>query len=349
MDTQPRPWWDQTRSGIAARILLDLGEERGISPAALLAGSGLRRTDLDDPATEIEGRQELAIARNLLRVTGDRPGLGAQAGSRYTLGSFGIWGFTMLTSPTVRDLAKLGTRYAGLSFAFIRPRYLEDDTGGRVVYDADDIPDDVRSFFVERELAKILTLEPFIVGARPGFHVETSFDDTRADALHRLAPRRSVLAGYADHALVFSRELLDSAMPQGDPVVVQAMEAQCAELLQKRRRRRGVAAQVRERIFAQLPTPPGMEAIAHQLRIDERTLRRRLSAEGTSYRELVDEVRTTLAVELLVEGRLTVDEVAVRLGYHDSAAFSRAFKRWTGSRPGHYRVTSAVQQCQSVS
>ncbi|BAX96196.1 transcriptional regulator [Mycobacteroides stephanolepidis] len=338
MDASQPHWWDHTRSAIAARILVELGEECGVAESAMLAGSGLRRIDLDDPETQIEAGQELAIARNLLRRNGDRPGLGARAGGRYTLGSLGIWGFTMVTSPTVRDLAKLGTRYAALSFAFIRPDYIEDAQYGRVVYDSTDIPADVRGFFVERELAKILALEPVIVGARPGFHVETSFGDERAAALRRLAPHREVRTGHPQDALVFNRSLLDDAMPQSDPVTARAMEAQCARLLEQRRQRRGAAAEVRAKMLAQLQEPLAMDKIAHQLDMEERTLRRKLTAEGTSFRELADEVRSTIAVELLADGHLTVEEVAVRLGYHDASGFSRAFKRWTGQRPGRYHL-----------
>lgn len=328
------PSWDFPRSTVAARILLDVAEESGLTRHACLAGTGLRTADLDDPGFEIEAGQEMTIARNLLRRLGDRPGLGVRAGTRYTLGSFGIWGFTMITSPTVRDVARLGTRYAALSFAFIRPIYQEDAAGGRVIYDDSEIPEDVRAFFVERELAKMLTLAPVIVGPRTGFHIETSFDGERASALRQAAPRANVRSGGTRHLIGFSKALLDDRMPQADPVMAQAMQAQCAELLEKRRRRRGIAAHVRARILAQLNDPPGMEQIARQLNVEARTLRRKLIAEGTSYRELTDEVRSTIADELLGDGHLTVQEVASRLGYHDAAAFSRAFKRWTGDRPG---------------
>ncbi|WP_064442200.1 AraC family transcriptional regulator [Hoyosella altamirensis] len=331
------PSWDHTRSAVAARILVEIGESRGLTGAAALAGTGLQVSDLHDPGAEIEAGQELAIARNLLRRLGDRPGLGVEAGSRYTLGSFGIWGFTMITSPTVRDLARLGTRYSALSFAFIRPVYVEDDTGARIIFDDTEIPDDVRDFFAERELAKMLTLAPVIVGTRPGFRIETRFDGPRANSLRLLAPRADIRVAKPEHAIGFTRHLLDDAMPQADPVTARVMQAQCAEILQKRRKRRGVAAHVRARILARLDDPPGMVEIARHMQIDERTLRRKLADDGTSYRELADEVHSTMARELLIGCQLTIEEVATRLGYNDAAAFSRAFKRWTGQRPGSLR------------
>jgi AraC-like DNA-binding protein len=66
-------------------------------------------------------------------------------------------------------------------------------------------------------------------------------------------------------------------------------------------------------------------------------LRRHLDREGTSYRSLFDEVRDTLAVEMLGAAGLTVAEVATRLGYAEPASFTHAFTRWRGTPPSHYR------------
>ncbi|MFE6926127.1 AraC family transcriptional regulator ligand-binding domain-containing protein [Nocardia sp. NPDC057663] len=336
MTTSTTPLWDHPRTAAAARILVDVAAAHQLAADDALTGTGLSTSDLFDPKREIEARQELAIARNLIQRLGDRPGLGVEAGRRYTVGALGLWGFTLVTSPTVRDLAKLGTRYSALSFAFIRPLYHEDADGARVVYDDTEIPHDVRDFFVERELAKLLVLAPATFGDRPGFHIETRFTGPRAAALATVSPVR-VLPDQPADALVFTAALLNEPMPQADPVTVEALKTQCIDLLERRNRRRGIAAEVRASILARLNDPPGIDEVAHRLHVEERTLRRKLSAEGTSFRELTDEVRSTMAVELLDGGQLTIQEVATRLGYHDAAAFSRAFKRWTGHRPGAFR------------
>jgi AraC-like DNA-binding protein len=80
-----------------------------------------------------------------------------------------------------------------------------------------------------------------------------------------------------------------------------------------------------------------MQTVAQELHVDPRTLRRHLETEGTSFRGLVTEVRVTLALELLSNTGLTVDEVATRLGYSETASFSHAFKRWRGVPPSQCR------------
>lgn len=73
-----------------------------------------------------------------------------------------------------------------------------------------------------------------------------------------------------------------------------------------------------------------------------RALRRRLEAEDTSYRELLAEVRTRLAIEYLRKTAMTNEEIANRLGYSDAANFRHAFIRWTGKSPSDFRVSSPM-------
>ena len=81
---------------------------------------------------------------------------------------------------------------------------------------------------------------------------------------------------------------------------------------------------------------PTVQELAEALRVTERTLRRKLRAEGTSPRELLDEVRHERALALLEEGQRSLDEIAYVLGFSGASAFRRAFRRWTGVAPTEY-------------
>lgn len=78
--------------------------------------------------------------------------------------------------------------------------------------------------------------------------------------------------------------------------------------------------------------------VARKLGVPTRTLQRRLRAAGTSWTRLLAETRRRTAEELLRDPGLTVEEVAVLLGYADASVFHRAFRRWTGSTPGAWRA-----------
>ncbi|WP_156492540.1 AraC family transcriptional regulator, partial [Oleiphilus sp. HI0080] len=82
---------------------------------------------------------------------------------------------------------------------------------------------------------------------------------------------------------------------------------------------------------------PQSKELAEKLGMSEPTLRRKLSAEGSSVQDIKNEVRLKLAKQQLKSTSLSVKEVAEQLGFSESRAFSRAFKQWTGLNPANYR------------
>ena len=76
-----------------------------------------------------------------------------------------------------------------------------------------------------------------------------------------------------------------------------------------------------------------IDRVAHELGISRQTLYRRLKDEGTTFEEILDRLRHRLALRYLRQDKLSVKTASYRLGFSDPAAFSRAFKRWTGSSP----------------
>jgi AraC-like DNA-binding protein len=83
------------------------------------------------------------------------------------------------------------------------------------------------------------------------------------------------------------------------------------------------------------------EAVARQFGISQRTLRRRLDAEGKSFQALVNRTRHELACQLLRNTQMPVTHIAAALQYADTNAFSRAFRQWAGCTPTAWRATGA--------
>jgi AraC-like DNA-binding protein len=88
----------------------------------------------------------------------------------------------------------------------------------------------------------------------------------------------------------------------------------------------------------------GMDAIAGKLAVSRQTLFRKLKAEGTTFEKVLDELRHRLALHYLGGKKVSVNETAYLVGFSDPAAFSRAFKRWTGSNPRDARGIKAVSR-----
>jgi AraC-like DNA-binding protein len=83
-----------------------------------------------------------------------------------------------------------------------------------------------------------------------------------------------------------------------------------------------------------------MDGIAHKLGFSRQTLSRRLKAEGTTFEKVLDELRHRMALNYLSGKKVSVNETAYLVGFSEPAAFSRAFKRWTGTSPRQHRIAA---------
>ncbi|MGV3557324.1 helix-turn-helix domain-containing protein [Larkinella arboricola] len=82
---------------------------------------------------------------------------------------------------------------------------------------------------------------------------------------------------------------------------------------------------------------PTLEQMAANFNTSPRSLQRKLQDEGVTYQQVADSIRKSLALNYLSSGTYPVKEISYILGYNELSAFSRAFKRWTGTTPGHYQ------------
>lgn len=99
-----------------------------------------------------------------------------------------------------------------------------------------------------------------------------------------------------------------------------------------------LSARIREALGTDFRYPmPSLEQLTKQLNMSARTLRRRLEKEGTSFQRIKDNARRDAAIAWLSQEELSVSDVAELSGFSDPSAFHRAFKRWTGKAPGHFR------------
>lgn len=136
----------------------------------------------------------------------------------------------------------------------------------------------------------------------------------------------------------FPASYLDMPNTQNERTMKEFLRSAPANFLVKYKNSASLAAKIRRRLRECPPASwPDFDALAHQLHASTATLRRRLDDEGQSYRKIMDELRRDLAISLLGETNISISEIACELGFAESSAFHRAFKKWTGARPGEYR------------
>ncbi len=143
-------------------------------------------------------------------------------------------------------------------------------------------------------------------------------------------------------SLVFNAGLLCCPLGDSDPRLLAILKEQADTLLQQWQAKRSLVDQARFLIASSLENESaqpggGMETLANRLHTSSRTLNRRLAKEGTSYQSLREEVIEQTAKQVLAGTDASIAIIAAKLGYSESSAFVRAFKRLTGMTPVAYR------------
>ncbi|MFK7848545.1 MAG: AraC family transcriptional regulator [Rhodothermales bacterium] len=140
-------------------------------------------------------------------------------------------------------------------------------------------------------------------------------------------------------ALLFSRASLVRPNKVGDPGISTFFDTRLEAELLKRADDNALDKQVCAKISRSLSEGvPMISDVAQHLGMSGRTLQRRLSGQGSSYKTLVDASRRQLAERLLQQTDYSLAEVAFMTGYSEQSAFNRAFKRWAGQTPRSYRL-----------
>ena len=325
----------------ATRVLCEVANERGVPTSDVLAGTAIQPADLDKPEVMVSALDEIQAVRRLLARLPDDTGVGVDVGSRFTLTHFGLFGFAVMSCGTLRELLTIAMRYFALTMMQIDIALFETADDCLIELDAGHLPADVQGFFIERDIAGIImTTMSFALPVAEKYakqvSAELAVDEHLLRPLLQLIPVHDVSFGRAHNRLHFPRDMFDEPLPQADRHTLEMCMAQCDVLVQNSEQRRGITALVRTKLFRDSGLFPTLPDVADELDVHPRTLRRRLAEEGTSFRALLNEARSAVAVDLLRNVGLTVEEVSKRLGYTEVSTFSHAFKRWYGLAPSAY-------------
>ncbi len=332
MDTANASLNGLKRSVVNAHILLSSAQAHGLSSSEALANCSLSSTDLSSPTGLISARDEIQIIRNILAQCPLESGIGLTVGSRYHLAAFGVWGFALANSATVGEAIQLSLAHSAMTFAFSHLSIQEHGELFHWYFDDADLPDDLKVFSVERDMVALSMVAHDLLG--------TEFGATEICFNYPEPPHSDMYRKYFNGPLRFSAPRSGFILPQsllGMPLKVPDDVLKEAETSGFRSNEPGIRGRVRDALLTNLKTLPSMETVADKLCMTVRTLRRKLSNEGTTFRQLVDEVRCERAKELLEHTSMSTDEIARQLSYVDASSFSQAFRRLAGTSPAVYR------------
>ncbi|MEM9642808.1 MAG: AraC family transcriptional regulator ligand-binding domain-containing protein [Pseudomonadota bacterium] len=332
--------YSKNRPSTSLRLLCNEAAKHGISEIDCLEGTLVSVEDLNDTNAVHSTTDEIRAIENLVRLAPENVGLGFSVGRATHVHAFGIWGFAILTSPTLRAAIETSINYAKLSFLIAEMTLVEDGEWARLEFDTSGIPTIAHRYILERHL--VVTVKFFRdLLQQPefsDFEVRLIEDDaTYPSKLAAFTPI-PVLMGQETNSLGFPASVLDAPLPKSDPVSLRFCLEQCKSLLEEQS---GTlpqwSQQVRDAIVDNIGQEHQIEDVASKLAVTERTLRRRLTDEGTSFRQIYIDTRLAIAHELLSSAGLNIESVSWRVGYAEPASFARAFAKKYGKTPGDVR------------
>jgi len=323
-----------------AAVVATLAED-GVAPASSLEGSGLDEAALRAAETRVSYAQIATVFRNVVRLARD-PTIALRAGAHMRLTAYGMFGYALLSSPThaqTMDFAVKYNRTMGPVAEIGYSRSAETETFHYEVLLSSDPNDELYRFALEFTLSSHLTLCRDLYGESFGFSaVRAVYPAPAHEAAYRRLFGGTVRFGQLANEMDVDPGSKDRRPRMPDMVTHAMAREMCQQFLSELTSAAGFASVVRRKLVEQMPWRfPHIEAMADELSMNPRTLRRRLETEGTSYRELLAQVRQRLAIEYLRKTSMTTEEIASRLGYSDAANFRHAFVRWTGKTPHEYR------------
>jgi len=333
--------WHYPRSPASIELMLRFARGQGIEAESLLAGTRLTSADLKDPQSTLSAAQELRVIRNLCARMPHVAHAGLAVGLTYRLSTYGLLGYGLLSSANGEAALALARRLLPLTYTFATIAFGSDGSMMQVTFKpAPDLAGGTARFVVERAMGATVRVMRDVIG--PEFHL-ASFElagpaEPGSSGVSTVfdAPVRH---GHALDAIRFRHALLRRPLPQANPMTAQMCEHMCQELLSKRSPRIDTATFIREHLSSRSFThPPLLAEYARMLNTSERTLKRRLQEEGTTFRAISNMARLGRANALLREGRLSMAQIAADLGFSEPSTFTQAYRKWTGAAPSQTRA-----------
>lgn len=332
---------EPTVSAGFARGLMELAVKKGAPRAALLAAAGLTAEALADQDARVPFAAYVALMRAGKALSGD-PALALHYGEAVDISEVSIVGLLGQAAATMLEAFQQLNRYVPLIVETenqdggdrFRLHMLD---GGLWLTDArlrpNDFPELTESALVQ------LVCGPRRLGTGPRLlAAHFTHPDPGYAAEYERILRCPVTFGAAWNGLRIDPTLSDQAVQRLPRYAFGVLAEHADVLLADLETSKSVRGRVERLLMPVLHKgEANMDAVAAQMALSRQTLFRKLKAEGVTFEQVLDELRRRLALDYLGARKVSVNEAAYLVGFSEPAAFSRAFKRWTGVSPSEWR------------
>jgi len=311
--------------------------EQGAPVESLTKMTGLQAEHFNNLDARIPVQKIAALWQAAVELTAN-PALGLQLGASSHPNNAGIISLVCMNSPTLSEMISRIIRYMRLIAESDHHELIEKNTTVEWFFQIE-APECFTTYAIERSFAMALnwvntftgiTIEPLEL------HFQYRAPDYLAE--YKKVFSSPLLFEQQSNAIIFDKQILTLPAKTYNAYLDELLQQQATKLLQALGTDHGLKQQTQKLIIKQLPTGNlNVEAISEKLNMSRRTLARKLKEENTSFQDLVEKTRKELATDYLQQHTLSINDIAFMLGFSESSAFSRAFKRWFGNNPQEYR------------
>ena len=321
--------------------LVEVLAEQGIAADDSLRGTELSIDALQDASVLTSIGQYATVCRNAISLACE-PDTPFRVGGKLHLSAYGMYGYALMSCLSLRDYFKLGVKYHRLATPMVAIEWTEYPD--RMVWTFPDAfvsspSRELREFVIEQQYTQHVThLQDVAGGKCPPVKACFSYPAPKHAAIYADYLGCPCFFDQEECELMYDSAILDRKPQLAHQLTASLLQETCDRLIGQAKTSSGVSGEVYQVLMSTPGVFPGMETVAESMHMTTRTLRRRLEAEGTSFLAIVDDVRRSLALEYLKTTKMSTDDVAMLLGFSDTANFRRALKRWTGKGPAALRA-----------
>jgi AraC-like DNA-binding protein len=322
----------------AVEKIIRAAAARGVGASDLYEAARVNPVGLDDPDRRIPFAQVVALYEHGARLTKDDD-FGLHLGETVDLTAFDVLGYSAINSSTLGEAFDRVVRY---NFIWTNGSCFSIDKGtplARIVYIYLDESITERRHDAEMTFAALSTLSRTVTtsnlsAARVTFQHDRPSDTSEHERIFRCP----VEFNAESNQYFLESSALMTPIMKADPGLCAVLDRHAEALIARYPRTDTLVERVRATIKDELSGGnASLERVAETLSMSGRTLQRKLREHGTSHQELLDQMRKDLAIRYLEEREMAICEVAYLLGFSESSALHRAFKRWTGQTPSEFR------------
>ncbi len=328
--------------GLMVGLVTQLLRE-GYSEDKLLAQTGLTTADIfdhDDEGDEslrVSYRQYIQLIENAIQQV-KQPGFWLDWDAEVSISNYGLLGYAMMSSATLERAIQIAVKYHKMAGAMFELSFAQEGKDGVLRLDHILAEGDVAKFVVEELFKGITPLVQLLLGkpVAPGKVCFNYAPAAKLEAYKRHFPCEIEFNTlYCEYR--FDASLLSETLAEADSSTNKSCEAACRKLLNQMEIEEDLISRICHILLSKPGEFPKLDAVASGLSLGTRTLRRRLKGLGTSYQQILDDVKKELAMEYLQTTTLSVQEISDLLGYSEVTNFRRAFVKWVGCSPYQYR------------